>query len=212
MLTASSRIALLTSDPFTEYHTTSSSDTTSKRDLEPSRELRKRVGIVERRRLRASAAHATTRYSAPLSSRCHCRRRASRTASVPLPEPLGPSTAITGDFSHDRAASDRSFAAAPPVHPPATASSSSKRPTAQQLDEARHRRGPAVVLRQHRGAILATGSGATSTRSDAAMRVKSCSPGPAKSAGAAACGRSTQSMNAYATRCGRWLVNATISS
>src|SRR6185437_5760548 len=41
-------------------------------------------------------ARATSRYSAPLSSRCQPSRAASRRLTVPLPEPLGPSMVTTG--------------------------------------------------------------------------------------------------------------------
>src|SRR5690606_14419694 len=45
---------------------------------------------------RWAASSATSRYSAPLSSRCQSRCAARRRARVPLPAPLGPSMVITG--------------------------------------------------------------------------------------------------------------------
>ncbi len=50
----------------------------------------------ETARLRADMA--TSLYSAPLSSRCQPSVSATRRAIVPLPDPLGPSIAITGAF------------------------------------------------------------------------------------------------------------------
>ncbi len=58
----------------------------------------RRRGRPRRRpaRPRAAPASATSRYRAPLSSRCQPSGAASRRLTVPLPEPLGPSMAMTG--------------------------------------------------------------------------------------------------------------------
>ena len=136
-------------------------------DVESRLQVASRVARARRRRRAAtrsfSADHATARYSAPLSSRCQRSARASRTASVPLPDPLGPSTAMTATSAHRATRPHRSCAAAPPARVPAALPVRRNDRCAAIRRTGSSDSGQAVVLRQDRSAILGRGSAATSS-------------------------------------------------